>query len=131
MSRIDWPTASLAVYPNIRSAPPFHEAMMPLRSLLRMASSDDSTIAASCCAIRVDASSASMRRVSLVLRRQLRADVRDTAKATWVAMRLASCSSSADRWRGSGKYSMNFPMTPLGVLERDEGHRGDPFGEDI
>ena len=43
---IDWPTASSAVYPNSCSAPLFHDVMMPVRSLLTMASSDDSTIAA-------------------------------------------------------------------------------------
>jgi hypothetical protein len=48
MSRVTGrPNASRAVYPNSRSAPAFQLVMTPLRSLLTMASSDDSTIAAS------------------------------------------------------------------------------------
>src|ERR1041384_4889449 len=39
--------ASAAVYPNNSSAPRFQDVMMPFRSLLTIASSDDSTIAAS------------------------------------------------------------------------------------
>ena len=35
------------VYPKMRSAPLFQLRMMPLKSLLTIASSDDSTIAAS------------------------------------------------------------------------------------
>ena len=41
----DLPTTSFAAYPNNRSAPRFQLVMMPLRSLLAMASSEDSTIA--------------------------------------------------------------------------------------
>src|ERR1051325_4256505 len=44
---IDLPTASSAVYPNRSSAPLFQDVMMPFRSLLTIASSDDSTMAAS------------------------------------------------------------------------------------
>jgi len=44
--RIDRPTASTSVYPNMRSAAGFHEVMMLFRSLVMMASSDDSTTAA-------------------------------------------------------------------------------------
>src|SRR4051812_17307082 len=43
---IGFPITSSAVYPNIRSAARFHVVMIPLRSLLTIASSDDSTIAA-------------------------------------------------------------------------------------
>ena len=43
---IDWPIASSARVPNNRSAPWFHDVMMPVKSLLTIASSDDSTIAA-------------------------------------------------------------------------------------
>ena len=42
---IGLPIVSAAVYPNRRSAPSFQLVMMPLRSLLMMASSDESTIA--------------------------------------------------------------------------------------
>jgi hypothetical protein len=41
--RIERPTASAAVYPNILAAAGFHDVMMLFRSLLTMASSDDST----------------------------------------------------------------------------------------
>src|SRR5580698_8704492 len=41
------PMASAAVYPKIFSAPWFHDVMMPSRVLLTMASSEESTIAAS------------------------------------------------------------------------------------
>jgi hypothetical protein len=46
MMRIDWPTAS-AVEPKIRSAAAFHDVMMPFTSLLMIASSEPSTMAAS------------------------------------------------------------------------------------
>jgi hypothetical protein len=58
--RIDWPTASAGVYPKIRSAPRFQVRMIPFRSLLTMASSEEATMAASLdsmscrCAIRGD-----------------------------------------------------------------------------
>src|SRR5262245_11315032 len=45
--RIDCPIASSGVYPNNRAAPAFHERICPSSVLLTMASSDDSTIAAS------------------------------------------------------------------------------------
>ncbi len=41
------PMASLAMYPNKRSAPLFQLRMRPFKSLLMMASSEDSTIEAS------------------------------------------------------------------------------------
>ena len=44
--RIDRPTASAAVYPNMRSAAAFHDVMTPFRSFVTIASSDDSTTAA-------------------------------------------------------------------------------------
>src|SRR5580658_7800805 len=44
---IGCPTISAAVYPNKRSAPLFQLVTMPLRSLLMMASSDESMIALS------------------------------------------------------------------------------------
>jgi hypothetical protein len=46
MNVIDRPTASAAEKPKSRSAPRFHDVMMPSRSLLTIASSLDSTIAA-------------------------------------------------------------------------------------
>ena len=67
--------------------------MMPSRSLLMMASSDDSMMAASRCDARCVC-------------------VRSTANATCAAMRLASSTSSFCSSRGRSKYSMNFPMTP-------------------
>src|SRR5437870_3291074 len=42
-----WPTASAAAYPKSTSAPRFHEVMTPSSVLLTMASSEQSTIAAS------------------------------------------------------------------------------------
>ena len=45
--RIDCPIASAAVYPNMRSAAGFHDVMMLFRSFVMIASSDDSTTAAS------------------------------------------------------------------------------------
>ncbi len=45
--RIDCPIASAAVYPNMRSAAAFHDVMMLFRSFVMIASSDDSTTAAS------------------------------------------------------------------------------------
>ena len=45
--RIDRPIASAAVYPNMRSAAEFHDVMTPFRSFVTIASSDDSTTAAS------------------------------------------------------------------------------------
>ena len=45
--RIDLPTASPDVKPNIRSAALFHDVMMPFRSLLIIASSEESTMAES------------------------------------------------------------------------------------
>ena len=47
ISRIDLPMASAALYPKSRSAAVFHDVMTPSVSLLTMASSDHSTIAAS------------------------------------------------------------------------------------
>ena len=47
MMVIGRPTASAALYSNSRSAPPFQEVMMPSSVLLTIASSDDSTMAAS------------------------------------------------------------------------------------
>ena len=44
---IDLPIISSAVYPKTRSAAWFHEVTIPFRSLLMMASSEDSTMAAS------------------------------------------------------------------------------------
>src|SRR5712671_3987701 len=44
--RIDCPIMSAAVQPNILSAARFHDVTMPSRSLLMMASSDESTMAA-------------------------------------------------------------------------------------
>src|ERR1700680_1909138 len=44
---MDWPIASAAAYPNSCSAARFQEVMIPVRSLLIIASSDDSMIAAS------------------------------------------------------------------------------------
>lgn len=49
--RIDCPTASSAVYPNIRSAARCHDVMVLFRSLLAIASSDDSTTFRSTAAI--------------------------------------------------------------------------------
>ncbi len=43
---MDRPTASAALYPKMRSAPPFHEVIRPSSVLLTIASSDESTIAA-------------------------------------------------------------------------------------
>jgi hypothetical protein len=48
MMRIDCPMASVAVYPNMRSAAAFDDRMIPFKSLLTMASSDESTILAKC-----------------------------------------------------------------------------------
>jgi hypothetical protein len=45
------PTISAAVYPKIRSAAAFHVRMVPSSFLLTMASSEDSTIAASRAAV--------------------------------------------------------------------------------
>jgi hypothetical protein len=44
---IERPTISEALYPKICSAPAFHVRIVPSRSLVRMASCDDSTMAAS------------------------------------------------------------------------------------
>ena len=44
--RIDCPIASVSVYPKIRSAAAFHEVIVPVRSLLMMASSEEATMAA-------------------------------------------------------------------------------------
>ena len=44
---IGLPTASAALKPNNRSAPAFHVVIVPARSLLMIASSDESTIEAS------------------------------------------------------------------------------------
>jgi hypothetical protein len=49
--RIDWPIASGAAYPNIRSAAGFHERMVPWRFLLMIASSAESTSALSSSAV--------------------------------------------------------------------------------
>ena len=46
MRRMDVPIISSAVYPNMRSAAWFHDRTIPFKSLLTMASSDDSTMAA-------------------------------------------------------------------------------------
>ncbi len=43
--KIDLPIISSAVYPKIRSADRFQDRTIPFRSLLTIASSDDSTIA--------------------------------------------------------------------------------------
>ena len=47
---MDFPTTSSAKYPKSRSAAVFQVLIMPLRSLLTIASSDDSTIEANLCA---------------------------------------------------------------------------------
>src|SRR5437588_5616742 len=70
-----WPTASAAAYPKSASAPRFHEVMTPSSVLLTMASSEESTIAASnarsasSCgtAIVAGASLASMARVQSII----------------------------------------------------------------
>ena len=54
-TEIGRPMISAAVYPKRRSAAGFHEVMMPLRLLLMIASSDDSTIASERCARRISA----------------------------------------------------------------------------
>ena len=46
-----WPTASAAVYPKMLSAPRFHEVITPSSVLLTIASSEESTMAASSCRI--------------------------------------------------------------------------------
>ena len=43
--RMDWPSASAAVYRNIRSAAGFHDVMTLWRSLVMIASSEDSITA--------------------------------------------------------------------------------------
>ena len=46
MAMIEWPTISSGVKPNIRSAAEFQDITVPVRSLLMMASLDNSTMAA-------------------------------------------------------------------------------------
>ena len=102
---------------------------MPLRSLLRMASSDDSTIAASCCAVRVDASSASRRRTSLscAVRRADGSRHREGDLGRDETGELQFFRRQVARLR---EIQHELPDDSVGILERDEGQRGDPFSEE-
>jgi hypothetical protein len=84
------PTASSAGYPNSRSAPAFHETIRPSSVLLTIASSEDSTIAAS------RALASAERFSSLISRAMMDAPTRRPA-----ASRMGETSSNRSRGRPS------------------------------